>query len=149
VRDCADEAYLLPRDPPLRLINGLGLGGAIKGLAATAVLASPALLRRALVERMIRPGRLVVDQNGSKPLDPHEILAASGTMFHPSCSCAMGREDDDDAVVDPKCRVYGVRGLRIADASIMPKIPSANTNFPTIMIAERMADFIRSGARAP
>lgn len=128
----------------LRCDSWLGLGGAIKGLAATAVLASPALLRRALVERMIRPGRLVVDQNGSKPLDAHEILAASGTMFHPSCSCAMGREDDEAAVVDPKCRVYGVRGLRVADASIMPKIPSANTNFPTIMIAERVANFIRS-----
>jgi choline dehydrogenase-like flavoprotein len=144
VRDCFDEAYLLPRDPPLRLINGLGLGGAIKGFAATAVLCSPALLRRAVVERVIRPGRLIVDQNGSKPLAADEILAASGTMFHPSCTCAMGREGDETAVVDPRCRVYGVRGLRVADASVMPKVPSANTNFPTIMIAERVADFIRS-----
>jgi 5-(hydroxymethyl)furfural/furfural oxidase len=56
----------------------------------------------------------------------------------------MGREDDEAAAVDPKCRVYGVRGLRVADASVMPSIPSANTNFPTIMIAERVANFIRS-----
>jgi choline dehydrogenase-like flavoprotein len=144
VRDCFDEAYLLPRDPPLRLINGVGPAGAIKGLAATTVLRSPALLRRAVIERMIRPGRLIADRNGSKPLADHEILAASGTMFHPSCTCAMGREDDEAAVVDSKCRVYGLRGLRMADASVMPKVPSANTNFPTIMIAERVADFIRS-----
>ena len=58
------------------------------------------------------------------------------------------REDDEAAVVDPKCRVYGVRGLRVADASVMPKIPSANTNFPTIMIAERVADFIRATRRS-
>ena len=144
VRDCFDEAYLLPRDPPLRLINGVGLAGAIKGFAATAVLSSSARLRRAVVERMIRPGRLIVDPNGSKPLDADETLAACGTMFHPSCTAAMGREDDEAAVVDPKCRVYGVGGLRVADASVMPKVPSANTNFPTIMIAERVADFIRS-----
>jgi choline dehydrogenase-like flavoprotein len=52
------------------------------------------------------------------------------------------------AVVDPECRVYGVRGLRVADASVMPSIPSANTNIPTIMIAERAADFIRRKMRA-
>jgi 5-(hydroxymethyl)furfural/furfural oxidase len=149
VRNCIDEAYLLSGHPPLRLINGLGLAGAMKGFAATAVLSSPTPLRRTLVEQMIRPGRLIVHQNGSKPLDAHEILAATGTMFHPSCTCAMGREDDETAVVDPKCRVYGVRGLRVADASVMPKVPSANTNFPTIMVAERIADFIRSAARAP
>jgi hypothetical protein len=49
-----------------------------------------------------------------------EILAASGTMFHPSCTCAIGRTDDPMAVVDPECRVYGVAGLRVADASVMP-----------------------------
>ena len=50
------------------------------------------------------------------------------------------------AVVDPECRVYGVAGLRVADASVMPSVPGANTNFPTIMIAERVADFIRAHA---
>ena len=52
------------------------------------------------------------------------------------------------AVVDAQCRVYGVQGLRVADASVMPKVPSANTNFPTIMIAERVADFIKREPRA-
>jgi choline dehydrogenase-like flavoprotein len=48
------------------------------------------------------------------------------------------------AVVDSTCRVYGVSNLRVVDASIMPRIPSANTNLPTIMIGERAADLIRS-----
>jgi choline dehydrogenase-like flavoprotein len=69
-------------------------------------------------------------------------------MFHPSCTCAIGREDDRMAVVDPQCRVYGVDGLRVADASVMPRVPSANTNIPTLMIAERVADFIRAGLRS-
>ena len=144
VRDCFHEAYLLPRDPPLRLVNGVGPMGAIKSLAATAVLGSPPMLRRMVIKHMIRPGRLIADENGSRPLTAEEILRASGTMFHPSCTCAMGREDDELAVLDSKCRVYGVCGLRVADASVMPSVPSANTNFPAIMIGERVADFIRS-----
>ena len=56
---------------------------------------------------------------------------------------AIGAESDPLAVVDPHCRVYGVAGLRVADASVMPKIVSANTNMPTIMIAERVAEFMR------
>lgn len=149
VRDCFEEAYLLPRDPPLRLINGTGAVGAVKALAAATVLGAPTALRRAAIGRAIRPGRLIADGHGpGSPLTDAEILAASGTMFHPSCTCAIGRADDPMAVVDPECRVYGVPGLRVADASVMPSVPSANTNFPTIMIAERVADFVRAARRS-
>ena len=149
VRDCFEEAYLLPRDPPLRLINGTGAVGAVKAFAAATVLGAPTTLRRAVIGRAIRPGRLIADGNGSgPPLTDAEILAASGTMFHPSCTCAIGRADDPMAVVDPECRVYGVAGLRVADASVMPSVPSANTNFPTMMIAERVSDFIRAARRS-
>jgi 5-(hydroxymethyl)furfural/furfural oxidase len=148
VKGCFREAYLLPRDPPLRLINGTGALGTLKAAAAATVLGLPAPLRRAIINRAIHPGRLIVDENGNHPLSDAEILAASGTMFHPSCTCAIGREDDPMAVVDPECRVYGMRGLRVADASVMPSVPSANTNVPTIMIAERAADFIRGTSRA-
>ena len=143
VKECYREAYLLPRDPPLRLINGTGALGTIKAAATAAVLRSPALVRRSVIDRAIRPGRFIADRLTHVPLTDAEILAASGTMFHPSCTCAMGRADDPMAVVDPELRVYGVSGLRVADASIMPSVPSANTNFPTMMIAERAADFIR------
>ena len=149
VRDCFEEAYLLPRDPPLRLINGTGAVGAVKAFAAATVLRAPTTLRRAVIGRAIRPGRLIADRNGTgPPLTDAEILAASGTMFHPSCTCAIGRADDPMAVVDPECRVYGGAGLRVADASVMPSVPGANTNFPTIMIAERVADFIRAARRS-
>jgi len=51
----------------------------------------------------------------------------------------MGAPDDPGAVTDPSARVYGVSGLRVCDASIMPAVPCANTNFPTIMLGEKIA----------
>ena len=67
------------------------------------------------------------------------------TMHHISCTCKMGPASDPLAVVDQHGRVHGVEGLRIADASIMPDCPRANTNVTTMMIGERVADFIKSG----
>jgi choline dehydrogenase len=68
------------------------------------------------------------------------------TVWHPVGTCRMGR--DPEAVVDNQLRVHGVEGLRIVDASVMPKIPNANINAAVMMIAERAADLIRGG-RAP
>lgn len=60
--------------------------------------------------------------------------------YHPTCTCRIG--SPEDGVVDPELRVHGVEGLRVADASVMPKITSGNTNAPTLMIAERCSDFV-------
>jgi len=67
------------------------------------------------------------------------------TIFHPVGTCRMGRADDQGAVVDSRLRVRGVSGLRVIDASVMPTITSGNTNSPTLMIAERAAEWLRLG----
>ncbi|XP_027836764.2 glucose dehydrogenase [FAD, quinone]-like [Aphis gossypii] len=67
----------------------------------------------------------------------------SFTIYHLSGTCKMGPESDPTAVVDPRLRVHGVQGLRVVDASIMPEVPAAHTNAPTIMIAEKASDMIK------
>ena len=68
------------------------------------------------------------------------IRQSVNTIFHPVGTCKMGPASDKLAVVDPELRVHGLRGLRVADASIMPRIIGGNTNAPAIMIAEKCAD---------
>lgn len=105
-------------------------------------------LRKPFAHRMIGGGQsleaLVQDRAA---LDDYLVAKAFG-QWHPSGTCQMGARHDPDAVTDPlDASVHGIDGLRVVDASIMPTIPRANLNIPTIMLAEKAADAIRASAR--
>ena len=94
-----------------------------------------------------------VQARRSTPSAPRERLSRQGTAafirrsctsyFHPVGTCAMG--SGREAVVDAELRIRGVEGLRVADASVMPTIPSANTNAPTVMIGEIASRLLEAG----
>ena len=91
------------------------------------------------------PGEPTYEQLESDDALDDWMRRTVATMHHISCTCKMGAASDPMAVVDQHGRVHGVAGLRVADASIMPDCPRANTNVTTMMIGERVADFIKDG----
>ena len=117
---------------------------------------------RAVAARAIRLTRRIMSQPALARFQPEEFKPGPGfqtdaelavgagqigsTIFHPVGTARMGT--DPGAVVDGELRVNGIAGLRVVDASVMPRITSGNTNSPTIMIAEKAADMIRAAARA-
>jgi 5-(hydroxymethyl)furfural/furfural oxidase len=102
-------------------------------------------LRGTLIDNVITLGA-TLDQLVRDDRALTEFVAGGvGGVWHASGTCRMGRADDPFAVTDGAGRVHGVSGLRICDASLMPAIPRANTNLPTIMLAERIADLVRAG----
>jgi choline dehydrogenase len=87
-----------------------------------------------------RPWQLSEDPSDEELVE--HIRTWAQTLYHPTSTCAMG--SGEDAVVDADLRVRGVDGLRVVDASVMPAVPRGNTNAPTIMVAEKAADLIRT-----
>ncbi|SJZ45174.1 5-(hydroxymethyl)furfural/furfural oxidase [Enhydrobacter aerosaccus] len=117
-----------------------------KNKLLTAIIArfldGPATLRRYMIDNFVVEG-FTFDQvmTDDDALEAFVRKAAIG-VWHASCTCRMGRPDDPMSVVDTQGRVKGVHGLRVVDASVFPIVPCANTNFPTLMTAEKISDAI-------
>lgn len=107
-------------------------------IAAT-LMDGPAALRHYMIDNFVVEGFTFDDViNDDEALEAFVRKATIG-VWHASCSCRMGRADDPMAVADNQGRVKGIQGLRVVDASIFPVVPCANTNFPVLMSAEKIA----------
>lgn len=112
----------------------------MRGIRLTREIVRQAPLRD-MISAEIHPGD---DVQTEEQLE-HWIRTTCEHTFHPACTARMGASADE-AVVDEELRVFGVDNLRVADASVLPRITRANTNAPAILMGERCADFIRSPA---
>lgn len=113
----------------------------VKGIQIARKIAQFEPLKSHIIEEF-EPGKEVAFDDEAATLD--WARNTSVTIYHPTGTCKMGV--DDKAVVDPRLRVHGIKGLRVADASIMPVITSGNTNAPCIMIGEKVSDMILEDA---
>ncbi|OZI67259.1 GMC family oxidoreductase [Bordetella genomosp. 11] len=146
----ADERDFFPAafSPRVKALSRHTRANALLTRLAGGLLDAPAPLRRAMIGRFFNGGRTM-----SAILEDASALAAFVRrqvfgVWHASGTCRMGGAGDAGAVTDVQGRVHGVSGLRVVDASLMPALPSANTNIPTIMIAEKIADAMaRQAAR--
>ncbi|MGY4285782.1 choline dehydrogenase [Bradyrhizobium sp. LM2.7] len=111
------------------------------------IVAGMKLARRLLKSAPLSPYYAYEDFPGPNINTDDEFLAAATergtTTFHPGCTCRMGPAESTWAVVDDQLRVHGLQGLRVIDASVMPRMISANLNASTMMIADRASDLIR------
>jgi 5-(hydroxymethyl)furfural/furfural oxidase len=104
------------------------------------LLDGPDWLRKMMIEKVIVEGYRFDELMREDDALEEFIRKAAIGVWHATCTCRMGAEDDPMAVTDSQGRVRGVAGLRVVDASLFPVVPCANTNFPTLMTAEKIAD---------
>ena len=130
------DAGAAPRIDPKFLEHPADMNALLKGTRlAQKILQAPALAG-------YRHGQVYLRGDESDETLVQHIRARADTIYHPVGTCKMGT--DAMAVVDPQLRVHGVQGLRVVDASVMPTLIGGNTNAPTIMIAERAAEWMAS-----
>jgi 5-(hydroxymethyl)furfural/furfural oxidase len=140
VRAVTDKPFPASYTDKVRKIGVVNTKNKILTAIAAAMMDGPAALRHYIIDNFVVEG-FTFDQvmNDDEALEAFVRKATIG-VWHASCTCRMGRAEDPMAVVDTQGRVKGLQGLRVVDASIFPVVPCANTNFPTLMAAEKIVD---------
>ncbi len=135
-----DKPFPAAYSDRVRKIGVVNAKNKILTAIAAALMDGPSALLHYMIDTFVVEG-FTFDEvmSDDEAMEAFVRKAAIG-VWHASCSCRMGRPDDPMAVVDTQGRVKGVQGLRVVDASIFPVVPCANTNFPTLMAAEKIAE---------
>jgi 5-(hydroxymethyl)furfural/furfural oxidase len=129
----------------VRQVGAINKKNAFLTSAMARLLDGPAALREYLMKRFIMDGYTIDEIVRDDDAAEEFVRATTVGVWHASCSCRMGADNDPQAVTNSAGRVRGANGLRVVDASIFPQVPCANTNLPTIMCAEKIADSILHG----
>jgi 5-(hydroxymethyl)furfural/furfural oxidase len=140
LRAVTDKPFPASYSDRVRKIGVVNAKNKVLTAIAAALMDGPAALRHYMIDTFVVEG-FTFDQvmNDDEAMEAFVRKAAIG-VWHASCSCRMGTPDDPMAVVDTQGRVRGIQGLRVIDASIFPVVPCANTNLPTLMTAEKIAE---------
>lgn len=137
VRSVTHETFVLPAKLPIKLLNKPGLKSNLFSISLASALGTAGPIRRFVLNRGMGRGRLL-DEIKNDAAFEELIISSTTSMAHPAGTCALGK------VVDSSTAVIGMEGLFVADASIMPKVPRANTNIATVALAEKAAVEIRA-----
>ena len=146
VKAVTDKPFPASYTDRVRKIGVVNAKNKVLTTIAAALMDGPAAVRHFMIDNFVVEGFTFEDvMNDDEALEAFVRKATIG-VWHASCSCRMGNADDPMAVVDTQGRVKGVQGLRVVDASIFPVVPCANTNFPVLMSAEKIADAMQAFA---
>jgi 5-(hydroxymethyl)furfural/furfural oxidase len=139
VKSVADTPFPASYTDKVRKIGVVNTKNRILTSVIARFLDGPQALRKYMIENFVVEGftfdQVMTDDEALEEFVKKNTIG----VWHASCTCRMGRADDPMSVVDTQGRVKGVQGLRVVDASVFPIVPCANTNFPTLMVAEKIA----------
>ena len=139
-----DDFFPASYSPRIKQLSGVGRANGIAASVLGALLDVPAQLRHLLIRQFLLNGIAFKDVIDDDQALADFVLRSVFGVWHPTGTCRMGDPGDPQAVVDPAGKVIGSENLYVADASVMPRLPTANTNIPTIMIAEKISDALLS-----
>jgi len=142
VRSLRNETFAAGYSRVVRRLNEPGASNAAITKILARLLDGPSIVRKTMLRWGIASGDVGEERLSNDEWIASTVRSRTFGTYHPAGTCTLGAASDGDAVVDPRTRVMGVEGLRVVDASIMPRIPRGNTNLPVMMVAERASAMI-------
>ncbi|MEW6767044.1 MAG: GMC oxidoreductase [Pseudomonadota bacterium] len=140
INPSAGDFFPASFSPRIKKLSQMKAANGVAAAVLGAMLDIPSALRQFMIRKLLLHGvsfaEVINDDQALADFVRRNVFG----VWHPSGTCRMGASDDVNAVVDPNGRVIGTENLFVADASVMPRLPTANTNIPTIMIAEKISD---------
>ncbi len=145
VRPLWHHAVPVTRSARMRALNDITFTNTVRAKILSGLFDTVPAVGKPVLAGLSEPGIDIAELARDRAALAEITEKAVAGVFHPAGTCRMGAADDPAAVTDPQGRVHGVGGLRVVDASLMPSLPRGNTNFPTMMAAEKISAGMLAG----